>query len=1304
MANGYIGKISAIVTASTADLSRKLQGSGKEVGRFANSVQSQIAAASRSAQSSFNGIFTAAQKVERALQAGTSLRNKRGIALIDPGEADRIRRVVSVAEGLNKPADRARRSFEGLSLEVRGALQPALERMQRSVDFVNNRIEVFGRVSPAAFERVERTIRQTTIAISQLSQAQQRLNSLATGNELEFSDPRLAGNLAAAQKAGQQALSLPAQAIATDPQIAGLVQQINRVSELAVTAGAKVKASIGNPGAAAAATKEYDRLNAVLSTLVSRLNKKYQVIVDTTAAQSRLDALRAELDQTLTGRPQNFDQIASEYQRLRGEVEKLGVAQRQAFAAGLGELITLIADADVANLERARTLIEQIGKGLEGINPAAPDRLSAASERLRERAERERKAADDREAELEVSAGQRSNIPVGRQGRARILQQLGGEIDVVERKVRALPDALQSQLGPQVNKLTNEFILLGRAGVGFAAEQAARLAARVREINDALESRGKIGDNFLGAFGGAGEAGLSLGLDDRQLRGIAGEFEFLQSRISGATAEVRGPLVAAMENYRQVAVAAFRDGSIATEEGRLKIAAARGEVVRLGAELTGTRISSFAQQLNRAGDVARGFGSKFGLAIQQAVFGFDDFFSVTGGLDQRLRAAGNNISQLGFVLGGTAGLIGGVLVSVLAQAAVGIFKFNRGSADSAELAKAFNARLETQKKLLQDISSGFGDIAGDIADSAFTQATKQAEQLDTRLASLIKRLKELRDNTATTLDPQLFLLEGRRDTVAKGLQGADSVPLAAARQAALRDAERQVRERQAGAQQSRPIARAAVQDIINQSFGSGASGFQLGDNVDDRQILEILDRRQLELGRTVDSWFATFATPFQQADARRLIAIVEDARRRLETDIAEAIRRLTEGAFSDSVRRFEAATSATSEVIGQAEEAGGATDATRRARRSQESGGQRFRSAVQQFERAVADGREDEAEKAAVLLARIADSAEARSKETRALVEAANASERFLGLLGRFSELNDSILGDVSSAAEQARREAVQAAGTRDAGLSRPDDARNAQSRNERLQRELAQAQERRRDIELRVSQERQRFEQESPNPEVRRLVVEAERARQLAESEQASDSARAQARQRLVGAEDQLRRAFDASPQARQLQAQLDDADRRAGVALGRDALITRGRELSQTDGERAGRELGESVRAINESFNDRVRQVQNADPFADIAAIEADRQAAIAQARDAAFRQAAPAIFGLADQVANAVLQGPSRAALTATDVSTVEGSRELNRLLRGDDASRDQNLVELQKQSQALDELVRIAREGGVPVANN
>ena len=79
---------------------------------------------------------------------------------------------------------------------------------------------------------------------------------------------------------------------------------------------------------------------------------------------------------------------------------------------------------------------------------------------------------------------------------------------------------------------------------------------------------------------------------------------------------------------------------------------------------------------------------------------------------------------------------------------------------------------------------------------------------------------------------------------------------------------------------------------------------------------------------------------------------------------------------------------------------------------------------------------------------------------------------------------------------------------------------------------------------------------------------------------------------------------------------------------------------------------------------------------------------------------RQTAPAIFGMADQVQNAVLQGPSRAALQASDVTTMQGASELNRLIRGDDSAKNVDTVELQKQSKALEELVVIARANGAP----
>lgn len=74
MANGYLGKISAVVSANTADFDGKLSKSAKEVSSFARSVQSNLTSASRQAARSLEGIYTPLQKFERSLQAAATMK------------------------------------------------------------------------------------------------------------------------------------------------------------------------------------------------------------------------------------------------------------------------------------------------------------------------------------------------------------------------------------------------------------------------------------------------------------------------------------------------------------------------------------------------------------------------------------------------------------------------------------------------------------------------------------------------------------------------------------------------------------------------------------------------------------------------------------------------------------------------------------------------------------------------------------------------------------------------------------------------------------------------------------------------------------------------------------------------------------------------------------------------------------------------------------------------------------------------------------------------------------------------------
>ena len=74
MANGYLGKISAVVSASTADFDNKLSKSAKEVANFASRVQGNLTSASSQAARALEGIYTPLQKVERSLRAAESMK------------------------------------------------------------------------------------------------------------------------------------------------------------------------------------------------------------------------------------------------------------------------------------------------------------------------------------------------------------------------------------------------------------------------------------------------------------------------------------------------------------------------------------------------------------------------------------------------------------------------------------------------------------------------------------------------------------------------------------------------------------------------------------------------------------------------------------------------------------------------------------------------------------------------------------------------------------------------------------------------------------------------------------------------------------------------------------------------------------------------------------------------------------------------------------------------------------------------------------------------------------------------------
>jgi hypothetical protein len=197
-------------------------------------------------------------------------------------------------------------------------------------------------------------------------------------------------------------------------------------------------------------------------------------------------------------------------------------------------------------------------------------------------------------------------------------------------------------------------------------------------------------------------------------------------------------------------------------------------------------------------------------------------------------------------------------------------------------------------------------------------------------------------------------------------------------------------------------------------------------------------------------------------------------------------------------------------------------------------------------------------------------------------------------------------------------------------------------------------------------------------------------------DSETATVAERQQAAETLARVNARLEQLFQNSTLGRALAEFADglDAASQAAAELDRQireqrASADRGRELTLTPGERAAEELNQQIADIREYAT--LAAEESSGLPEDVAKIRARMNEAIGRAEEDMMRQIAPTITGMADAVRNAVLSGPSRAALNASDVTTTQGQQELNRLLRGDDPARDVDLVALQREANRLLEVI-------------
>jgi hypothetical protein len=1352
MAKAYLGKISALVTANTSDFNSKLNASAKEVGSFARAMQSQISRAESSATASLRNIYTESQKVSRALQAAASQRLQFKGYDTKTFESltraiDQFKSLQAAAVAVNEPLAGAARSVERLSASVQQSFDPALKRAQKSAEYLNSALARGGVVGEQSFERIRQRAIAAAEAANRLAEASQLASGGPRGRELAFAAPRVRDALSASADVRQRAANAPAVAL-EGGRVSSDVQKLVALDNLIQKRRAEIesgtilnidttqaRASLENLLAVAKRVRE--QVNSAIgggpdgetATLINRARAQREFYAESERLQAQsaadsaaplINRARAEREYyeeskrlanqaaadaaaPLIARARAEREFYEESERLQRQAAQDAAApliararaerefyeeserlQNQSAADAAAPLIARAraerefyaeserlqaqsaADAAAPLINRARAEREYYEESKRLANQAAADAAApliarAQAERdFYEESERLAKQAASDEAtllsrraraqqEFEEERRRRDAVaaadaaeeiaPAINRGRAQRESAIdfGLDLDAPARQVElvrtsitslksqidSLPLGFRTRFIPAIAEAQNQLEALA-ATPGATEEAIERLRLRVVQLGNEAStaaSRLQLIDSVLRGFGGAGVEGITLGLDSRVVQGFTSQLQVLQGVIAGVAGAARNDLAAAFEGVRQSIVSAMNDGTIATRATQESIDASIQSLARMAATASNQNVGRVLTQVARAGDIGRRGLDRFALAAQQAGFAIDDFFSATGGIDQRIRAVSNNITQLAFIIGSTKGLFIGLSVVIGSQVVLAISKWINSGRTLEDNSKALNDTLARQKSLVEALAESFRALGDSLTQGTLSGQASDARDFAESLNRARKARKDLNDEGVLQNDPAVRRERANQARIERELQNAGDQGTVVQLQAQLEESRRRERARRGvlvqpapGANEVEDVLRRRAPNPFRRNVPDLADGGELSALRERRAALEAPLERLREI---ISEGPSFFDGGFRFNAASQSFDEINSLAARLDSAISDAVDGIADD-LANSARGPAATIRNAQQEVAAAIEAG--VPGARRLGVLVDQVGNEFQDAIKALEAAVA----------------ITDPAE----RERAI---ADARARLDGVRGRRS--------DIEARTDSVRRErTLNPERNIDAVLSRtqsevdrigaPANALRSQLRELQFQRDTVSAQ----------------LEATPADPVL--IRAEQELTRALIS---------------LEGAVGDL--SFDAAEESR----------------LRGDP--ERGRTLSMTPAERAAEEIQQGLNDIQARFQ---AVAENVTGLVDTAGMEE------AQARfmEDMVRQFAPMITGMADSVRNAVMQGPSRAALNASDVTTTQGQQELNRLLRGDDPAREVDLVALQREANRLLEVIA---KKGAPVAD-
>lgn len=543
----------------------------------------------------------------------------------------------------------------------------------------------------------------------------------------------------------------------TDADVSAVKPEMSAI-ESAVAAAedldAKQKAAKKSADALLGLQQGYAQSLSGQSQNIAQLRSTYDGLI------SRFEKLSAAQRATLAAGGFSTDSDKVRQTLASGDESK--VAGTQAAITSMEAAVAAVEDRDAkqkAAKKSADDLRDSLAKIGDSIGtPAAPidqakeaiDRMNAAIEKIKDPAKKAKAAGiaagirKDIETEVAIS-GATGNTPAGSviSGAAakatsladaaeavnkrktaadlfgpaigsseRKIDGLKSKVETLHKEFEKLPMPLQKLLGGALTKLRDDFANLtpasSAAEVKKVVKEFGNLERYITRLNQSASFKGSFKD-FL---------------NDSSVKYYQAQLQAVQTQLAAVGVQAKGPVADAIKKYRNELSAAAKAGTLGTDATRQKLKGLVGDIADAAVK-TGTftkaQAKAFAGSVNRSGDIGRGGADKFALGLNQAAYAVDDFMSSTGGVEQKIRAISNNISQLGFVLGGTKGLFIALGVTIAAQAAVAIYKFASGGKTAEDTTKALNDALDKQKSAVSELAGTYRELAKSMTMSSAAQ-------------------------------------------------------------------------------------------------------------------------------------------------------------------------------------------------------------------------------------------------------------------------------------------------------------------------------------------------------------------------------------------------------------------------------------------------------------------------------------------------------------------------------------------------------------------------------------------------------